>query len=208
MSEARIDRLMAAAIHQAIGDITPSRLDFYESYLRPRGWREDAVNLAPVAAVLSFLRHEPAGTYDAVMSRAAEYASAWVYDALPWRVRILGRVGSTWVRLRTLGKLGKAHLERSYRGTRVAVAVRRGTLEVEIQGSIFCSGREQSSAPHCRYYLAFFENVLRRDGVIIVDAAIEACRSGGGQVCRLRIVTDGRAATPSTSTSVGLHEEV
>ena len=52
MSEARIDRLLAAALHQAIADLLPMRLDFYESYLRPRGWREDAVNLAPVTAVL------------------------------------------------------------------------------------------------------------------------------------------------------------
>ena len=57
MSEARIDRLLAAALHQAIADLLPDRLDFYESYLRPRGWREDAVNLGPVNAVLSFLRH-------------------------------------------------------------------------------------------------------------------------------------------------------
>jgi len=207
MSEARIDRLMAAAIHQAIGDITPSRLDFYESYLRPRGWREDAVNLAPVAAVLSFLRHEPPGTYDAVMTRAAEYAAAWVYDALPWRVRMLARVSPAWARLRTLGRVGRAHLERSYRGTRVAVTVRRGTLEAEVQGSIFCSSRDQASAPHCRYYLAFFENLLHRDGVGIVDATIDACRSGGGQVCRLRFVTDGRAAMPPAPSSVPRHDE-
>jgi hypothetical protein len=203
MSEAKIDRLMAAAIHQAIGDITPSRLEFYESYLRPRGWREDAVNLAPVAAVLSFLRHEPDGSYDAVMTRAAGYAADWVYDALPWRVRILGRaVAPRRARLRTLGRIGRAHLEGSYRGTRASATARRGTLEVEILGSIFCSTRDQASAPHCRYYLAFFERLLQRDGLTVVDAAIDACRAGGGPACRIRVVTDGGAAAPALRSSV------
>lgn len=204
MSEARIDRLMAAAIHQAIADLLPSRLEFYESYLRPRGWREDAVNLAPIAAVLSFLRHEDAGTYDTVMTRAAEYAATWVYDALPWRVRTLGKLGPGWMRLRRLGRLGRLHLERSYRGTRVAIAVRRGQLDAEVLGSIFCSSRDHTSAPHCRYYLVFIETLLRRDGLTVVESTIDACRADGGTVCRMRLVTDGRTAASPSPTSVGL----
>ena len=207
MSEARIDRLMAAAIHQAIGDITPSRLDFYESYLRPRGWREDAVNLAPVAAVLSFLRHEPPGTYDAVMTRAAEYAAAWVYDALPWRVRTIERLGPSWVRLRRLGQVARANLERSYRGTRVAVAVRRGQIDIEVQGSIFCSTRDQVGAPFCGYYLGVFENLLRHDGQTVVERQTEACRAQGGSVCRYRIVTASGAAVPAAASSVTGQDE-
>jgi len=195
---------MAAAIHQAIADLLPSRLDFYESYLRPRGWREDAVNLAPVAAVLSFLRHEDAGTYDTVMIRAAEYAATWVYDALPWRVRTIGKLGPGWMRLRRLGRLARTHLERSYRGTRVAIAVRRGQLDAEVLGSIFCSSRDQASAPHCRYYLVFIETLLRRDGLVVVESTIDACRAEGGSVCRMRLVTNGRTAVRASLTSVGL----
>ncbi len=206
MSEARIDRLMAAAIHQAIADIMPSRLEFYESYLRPRAWREDAVNLAPVAAVLSFLRHEPPGTYDAVMRNAADHAARWVYQALPWRVRAIGPMSPSWLRLRRLGRLAKWQLERSYRGTRVDVTVRRGQMTVDVRGSIFCSNRDVASAPHCRYYLAFLEGLLHLGGVAVTEATLDGCRARGGDVCRLRLVTDGRTAALPTSTSVRLYD--
>lgn len=189
MSEARIERLVAAAIHQAIGDIVPSRLEFYESYLRPRGWREDAVNLAPVAAVLSFLRHESEGTYDQVMTRAAAYAATWVHDGLPWRTRAVLRVSPAWLRLRRLGAVVRTHLERSYRGTRVVIVVTRGELALVVSGSIFCSTRDPDSAPHCRYYVAFVEHLLRRAGVEIAEATIDTCRARGGNVCRLHVVT-------------------
>lgn len=187
MSEARIDRLLAAALHQAIGDVTPSRLGHYESYLKPRGWREDAVNLAPVAAVLSFLRHEPVGTYDAVMTQAAVYAASWVYDALPWHQRARGRVTPRWLRLRQLARVGRQHIERGYRGTRMSVRVRRGVLTAEIHGSIFCSTRDQAGAPHCRYYQAFFEQLLARDGLPLGESRIDACRAGGGDTCRVHV---------------------
>ena len=199
---------MAAAIHQAIGDIMPSRLEFYESYLRPRAWREDAVNLAPVAAVLSFLRHEPEGTYDAVMHRAAEYAAAWVYQALPWRVRVSGPKLPPWVRLRRLARLAKVQLERTYRGTRVAVTVRRGQLTIDVQGSVFCSTRDVARAPHCGYYLAFFEQLLRLDGLAVSEAAIASCRAQGGDLCQLRLVSDGRTAVAAEPSSVRLYDRV
>lgn len=196
MSEARIERLVAAAIHQAIGDIVPSRLEFYESYLRPRGWREDAVNLAPVAAVLSFLRHEPEGTYNQVMTRAADYAAGWVHDAMPWRTRALLRVGPAWVRLRRLASIVRQHLDRSYRGTSVAITVRRGELRLTVAGSIFCSTRDPDSAPHCLYYAAFVEHLLTRAGVDVAHATIDDCRARGGDVCRLHVVV-GTAPAPA-----------
>lgn len=206
MSDARIDRLMAAAIHQAIGEVVPARLQFYESYLRPRAWREDAVSLAPVAAVLSFLRHEPPGTFDAVMASAAAHAARWVYAELPWRVRATRRVSPSLVRVRRLGRIAREQLQRSYGGTRVAVSVRRGQVTVEVRGSIFCSSRDASSAPHCRYYLAFFECLFGLDGISVTDGTLERCRAHGGDTCGLRIVTNGKAAASPSVTSVRLYD--
>ena len=186
MSEARIDRLLAAALHQAIADLLPMRLDFYESYLRPRGWREDAVNLAPVTAVLSFLRHEEPGTHDAVMDAAARYASAWWMARQPWHVRRGGRLLPVPLRLRQVGRLAKQHFEQAYRGTKVRVRVRRRQLELEIRGSIFCGSREHGPDPQCRYYLAFVEHLVAADRAPH-QGAIVACRSLGGEACIIRL---------------------
>ena len=186
MSEARIDRLLGAALHQAIADLLPMRLDFYESYLRPRGWREDAVNLAPVTAVLSFLRHEEPGTYDAVMVRAAAYASEWWLARQAWHFRRSRRLLPAWMRLRQAGRLAKQHFEHAYRGTKVRVRVTRRRLELEIRGSIFCNSRETADGPHCRYYLAFLEALLAADP-LPRTAAIAACRALGGEHCLITI---------------------
>ena len=139
------------------------RLEFYESYLRPRAWREDAVNLAPVTAVLSFLRHSDGETYGAVMTQAAAYAADWWMARQPWHVRTGGRLLPLWMRLRQVGTLSKRHFETSYRGTKVRVRVRRRRLELEIRGSIFCSSREQAREAHCGYYLAFVQALLAHD---------------------------------------------
>jgi hypothetical protein len=204
MSEARIDRLLAAALHQAIGDVTPPRLEFYEGYLKPRGWRDDSVNLAPLAAVLSFLRHEPPGTYDDVMTGAAAYAAAWVYDGLPWHVRARRRVTPRRLRLRQLARIGRQHVERGYRGTKVALTVRRGVLTADILGSIFCNTRDHAGAPHCRYYQAFFEQLLAHDGLLAGESRIDACRAGGGDVCRLHIELAAATAPALASTLEGV----
>ena len=186
MSEARIDRLLAAALHQAIADLLPMRLDFYESYLRPRGWREDAVNLAPVSAVLSFLRHEEGHPYDAVMTQAAAYAADWWMARQPWHVRHGRRLLPQRMRLRQIGTLARRHFESSYRGTKVRVQVRRGRLELEIRGSIFCNSREQAHEAHCRYYLAFVEALIAPDA-LGHRGELAACRALGGECCVVRI---------------------
>jgi hypothetical protein len=202
MSEARIDRLLAAAVHQAIADLLPSRLDFYEGYLRPRGWREDAVNLAPVSAVLSFLRHEDDGTYDRVMTLAARYAARWVHQALPWRVRVFARFVPGWVRLRRLTDVARRNLERSYRGTRVRTTVRRRAVTVEVSGSIFCGTRDGGAAPLCRYYVALFEELLVLDGFVLAGSTVNGCRAQHGAVCSFRVVTDGRTTEVAPSSSL------
>jgi hypothetical protein len=186
MSEARIDRLLAAALHQAIADLLPDRLDFYESYLRPRGWREDAVNLGPVNAVLSFLRHEDGEPYAAVMTRSAAYAATWWLARQPWPVRAGGPRLPTWLRLRQVGALAKRHFESSYRGTKVRARVRGRRLELEIRGSIFCSSREHAHEAHCGYYLAFVEALIEHDRAAH-HAAIVACRAIGGDHCLVRL---------------------
>ena len=73
MSESRIGRVLVASLHQGIADLLPTRLEFYENWLNVAGLREGTIGLAPLTAVLSFLRSEgPA--YQLITSRAGEYA--------------------------------------------------------------------------------------------------------------------------------------
>src|SRR5687768_13931412 len=68
MSEPRIGRVLVASLHQAIAEILPMRLEFYENWLNVSGLREGTIGLAPLSAVLSFLRSEGAA-YSTITAR-------------------------------------------------------------------------------------------------------------------------------------------
>src|SRR5215211_8238034 len=82
MSEARIGRVLVASLHQAIADLLPTRLEFYENWLNVAGLREGTIGLAPLTAVLSFLRTE-GHAYNLITARAGEYAAAWTFENVP-----------------------------------------------------------------------------------------------------------------------------
>ena len=81
MSEPRIGRVLVASLHQAIADVLPSRLEFYENWLSNAGLREGTIGLAPLSAVLSFLRTE-GEAYGPITARAGEYAADWTVNSL------------------------------------------------------------------------------------------------------------------------------
>ena len=60
MREPRIGRLVIAALHQAIAEALPLRLEFYENWLKPLGLLKEGKHIgpAPFSAALSFLRRE------------------------------------------------------------------------------------------------------------------------------------------------------
>ena len=81
MREAGIGRVLVASLHQGIADILPTRLDFYENWLNAEGLREGTIGLAPLHAVLSFLRQE-GEAYQIITSRAGEYAAEWTVESM------------------------------------------------------------------------------------------------------------------------------
>ena len=82
MSEPRIGRVLVASLHQAIADVLPMRLEFYENWLNAAGLREGTIGLAPLSAVLSFLRSE-GDAYNQITTRAGEYAADWTVTNMP-----------------------------------------------------------------------------------------------------------------------------
>src|SRR5690348_14729173 len=102
MSEARIGRFLVASLHQAIAEILPDRLEFYENWLSVSGLREGRIGLAPLLAVLSFLRGE-GDAYQQVVARAGELSAIWTVNGLPALERRLMR--ALPLRLRTRAAL-------------------------------------------------------------------------------------------------------
>src|SRR5512147_182846 len=119
MAEAGIGRILVASLHQGIADIMPSRLEFYENWLNPTGLRNGTIGLAPLLAVLSFLRRE-GDAYGLVTDRAGEYAAEWTV-ADTWRLkRWFIRRLPAGMRAQAAMKLASRLVQRSYGGSRAS----------------------------------------------------------------------------------------
>jgi len=198
-----IGRILAAALHQGIADLVPARLEFYENWLTPIGLRDGTIGLAPLAAVLSFLRRDD-GCYDAVTRRAGTYAAQWMLQDLSGMRRVALTSMPRIVRVRAALSLGRELVRTSYAGSRAVVRVSHGVALVDVRSSIFCGVREASEIPLCGYYAAAFDEILRAAGVGAGTSIVE-CRATTERRCLIRIDIGPRPAEaaphPETSES-------
>ena len=179
MSEPRIGRVLVASLHQAISDVLPTRLEFYENWLNVSGLREGTIGLAPLSAVLSFLRQEgPA--YAAITSKAGEYAAEWTVRGLPGVERRLIAALPTALRARAALRTARTLVRSTYPGSRAVVKVRRGAAAVDLRGSLFCEVRQASALPLCGFYAAAIVRVLQLFE-IPAEAEVLACRASGNR---------------------------
>jgi hypothetical protein len=185
MSEAGIGRVLVASLHQAIADIMPTRLTFYENWLNAEGLREGTIGIAPLYAVLSFLRQE-GEMYQTITSRAGEYAADWTVQSMPTARRALIRAAPSRLRGRLALRLASHLVRNSYRGNRAITRLRRGTGSVEVRASIFCTVREPVPQPLCGFYAA----AVRRMMAVFelsADAQVVSCRAMGEPKCLIRV---------------------
>ena len=187
MDDAGIGRLLVASLHQAIADLLPTRLEFYEAWLHPTGLRDGKIGLAPLAAVLSFLRQE-GEPYRLVTARAGEYAAEWsVLDMSPRRRRWI-RAMPTVIRTHLVAGLTRAMIRRTYSGSRAIVKWRRGRGAIDIRGSIFCEVRDRVEQPLCEFYAAGIRRLMHLFD-LEVDVDMEACRATrGGAQCQMVVL--------------------
>lgn len=186
MRDAGIGRLLVAALHQAIADVLPDRLEFYENWLSPRGLRDGTIGLAPLNAVLSFLRIE-GDSYDPVMASAGDNAGQWTLEELTSRRRRVIRALPGPLRRRAALGVTRRLVVATYSGCRVRTRARAGTIE--IHGSVFCNVRDPSPRPLCQFYAAAASAVLRGLGVEAL-ARVQACQATGGAGCRIGVTRD------------------
>ncbi len=183
MREDGIGRVLVASLHQGIGDLLPNRLPFYENWLHAEGLREGSIGLAPLNAVLSFLRQEGA-PYQQVMARAGEYAADWTVEAMSPVRRGLVRGTPAWLRVRLLLGLARRLVRATYQGSSAISRLRHGRARIDLRASVFCTVREPVPHPLCGFYAAAFSQLLVRFD-ISGRVEVESCRGTGKPTCTL-----------------------
>jgi bacteriochlorophyll 4-vinyl reductase len=209
MNDAGVGRLLVASLHQAIADLLPTRLEFYESWLNPPGLREGRIGLAPLAAVLSFLRQE-GEAYRLVTERAGEYSAEWMVVELPAFERSLVQAMPDAVRLRLVARLARRMVRQTYGGSRAVIRWRKGRGSVDLRGSIFCEVRDATEQPLCEFYAAAFRRLMGLFN-IQVEVGTDGCRATGAGKCLLSVqVRQNPASTSAPGASAdkkaGPHE--
>lgn len=190
MNDAGVGRLLVASLHQGIADLLPTRLEFYESWLNPSGLREGRIGLAPLAAVLSFLRQE-GEAYRLVAARAGEYSAEWTVAELPPYERLFVNRMPDVIRVRLVTRLARQMIRDTYGGSRAVVRWRKGRGSFDIRGSIFCEVRDSVEEPLCEFYASAIRRMMHLFN-IEVDVGTERCRATGAGQCLMSVSLEDR----------------
>jgi bacteriochlorophyll 4-vinyl reductase len=181
MRDSGVGRLLVASLHEAIADLLPTRLGFYENWLHVEGLREGTIGLAPLYAVLSFLRQE-GDAYVRVMQKAGGHAAEWsVAGMRPVTRSAIGALPA-FLRRRVVLRRAGMLVHASFDGSRARWRMRRGTARVDLQDSVFCTVREPAAYPLCVFYAAAYERFLSEFDLTAPVATV-SCRGAGGDAC-------------------------
>ena len=184
MTDAGVGRLLVASLHQGIQDVLPTRLDFYESWLNPAGLRDGRIGLAPMAAVLSFLRQE-GEPYDEITRRAGEHTAEWMVQAMSPLERRFTSSLPPRLRLWYVMRLARRLVRHTYAGSRAIIRWRTGGVgTVDLRGSLFCQVREPTAHPLCEFYAA---SIRRLTALFQLDVHVQTdgCRGTGSPRCTI-----------------------
>jgi len=194
MRDAGVGRVLVASLHQAIGDVLPMRLGFYENWLHETRLRDGTIDLAPLHAVLSFLREE-GDAYDTIVTQAGEYAADWtVADIGSFELTVINGLPAALRRRWLLGIAGRI-VRATYRESRANSRLKRGAARVEIHQSIFCVVRQPGARPLCGYYAAACGRLLSQFG-LEAEASIVECRGMGQAACVIAVAPDAQSSSP------------
>jgi hypothetical protein len=194
MHDGGVGRLLVASLHQSIAEELPSRLEFYESWLSPAGLRDGRIGLAPLAAVLSFLRQESGDPYLKITARAGEYGARWLVDGMsPHQHRLvltLPRPLRLWLVMRMARRL----VRHTYGGSRAIIhRAAHGRGHIDLRGSVFCQVRDRVPRPLCEYYASALRYLLQRFE-LPHDAQATECRAVGAARCLIALaIPEGQA---------------
>lgn len=192
MTEGHLGRLLPACLHQAIADVLPDRLEYYEEWLDPVGLRNGSIGLAPLSAVTGFLRIEGA-SYDAVMSRAGALAAAWSLETVSTSMRRVGAALPAGLRTRFALRIVRRIVRDVLSSSSATSQIARGRATLTVDASAFCTVRDRSASPLCGFYRALTIEVLRLFH-IPAQADIQTCQAVSGQKqCVIAVELGARA---------------
>ncbi len=180
-----IGRVLVASLHQAIADELPTRVDFYDHWLGGQRMRDGSIGLAPMTAVLGFLRAEGQPYHD-VMTRAGRHAADWTVDSMAAMERRLMLAVPRWWRIRSVLRMAARTTRAGYEPTKVTVRVRRSQATFEVRHSLFCRVREAQAAPLCDFHAALIVQLLNRFN-LPATVQIEHCTGTQGGLCAVVI---------------------
>jgi predicted hydrocarbon binding protein len=197
MNDAVVGRLLVASLHQAISDLLPTRLEFYEAWLNPGGLREGRIGLAPLAAVLSFLRLE-GEPYHLITARAGEYTAEWSFAGIsPLRKRFINAMPPA-LRKRLVINVASFMARSTYGATDVKVQWQQWRGAVDLRSSLFCEVRDPVDHPLCEFYASALRRLMHLFE-LDADVITDRCRAtGAGQCSMSLVVRPNQAAGPSS----------
>lgn len=152
MVDAGIGRLLISSLHQGIADVSPSRLEFYENWLSPKGMRDGRIGLAPLGAVLSFLYREEAPANDQIVARAGRHAADWTFTALSGARRWYIRHLPASLRVRAAMGLGKRLIFETVRQSKVKARIDGSSAGIDINSALFDQLRDPATIPMRAFY--------------------------------------------------------
>jgi hypothetical protein len=191
MTEARVGRLLAASLHQAIAEVLPDRLDFYEEWLRPDGLRDGSIGRAPLAGVIGFLRLE-GDDYARVVARAGTLAADWtVLSMTSMKRRVVASLPRP-LRARAAMRMAAALVRDVQSTSRVAARVRRDQVRLDLNASLFCAVRGRETRPLCGFYAAAAVELMRRFG-LRAEARIDECCAMAAGSCVITLTLQDAA---------------
>ncbi|MEZ5290520.1 MAG: hypothetical protein R2745_05520 [Vicinamibacterales bacterium] len=180
-----IGRLLVVSLHQSIGEVLPARLEYYEHWLTPMGLKDGRSGLAPLGAVLSFLRREGETSYTAVMRTAGELSAEWHHAHERTGGRLLGWLPRR-LRARVVLRRSRGLLRAAFQPLDVKVRSHRGDGVVTLTHSVFCTLREPWPWPTCAYFAGALGKYFALHG-LDADVSLSNCQAQGAGHCTLTL---------------------
>jgi len=189
MRDAGVGRVLLASLHQGIADILPTRLGFYESWLHAKGLRDGTIDLAPLYAVLSFMRQEGDVSYRKITTSAGEYAAEWTIQSMGGFERWLIRAAPNWLRNRLVLRLADRLVRDTFRRGRLGFRLRKNVATLDLRDSVFCDVRDRVDHALCGFYTSAVARLLALFGVP-AKVEVNSCRATGAAACTMTVTIE------------------
>jgi len=182
----RVGRVLLESLHQAVDEVLPARVEFYERWLKPDATQN--VSAASFAAMLSVLHQEGAASH-VIFDFAGQYAAVRSFNGLLALRRAFMRMLPRRLRARMATRLLIRVLARLHGETRIDMSRRRSTVFINVEGSPFCAAAPPAEPPTCRFYSTFILTFLQ---LFHLRAAVRVtrCRASGVPSCLFMVLAD------------------